>query len=116
MRPFLSISLLVLALFGQPDGKALAGPLEDAGAAYKSGDYKTALRLVRPLAIEGNVDAQNSLGVMYARGQGVPRDVEEAAYWFREAARRGSRDALYTLEKLYADGELDPDRPSDVRI
>ena len=44
-----------------------AGPLEDAAAAYSRGDYATALRLLRPLADQGDAVAQNYLGVMYSR-------------------------------------------------
>ena len=41
-------------------GVAVAGPFEDGVAAYDRGDYATALRLWRPLAEEGNPDAQAS--------------------------------------------------------
>jgi hypothetical protein len=36
---------------------AVAGPLEDRVAAYSRGDFATALRLLRPLAENGNADA-----------------------------------------------------------
>jgi uncharacterized protein len=45
-----------------------AGPLEDGQAAYNRGDYATALKLFRPLAEQGNADAQNNLGWLYERG------------------------------------------------
>ena len=35
-------------------GPVAAGPFEDATAAYGNGDYATALRLIRPLAEQGN--------------------------------------------------------------
>jgi len=38
-----------------------AGPLEDA-KAYDRGDYATALRLIRPLADQGDAAAQYLLG------------------------------------------------------
>jgi TPR repeat protein len=52
-------------------GAAVAGPWEDALAAYERSDYATALRLFRPLADQGFSKAQHNLGVMYANGQGV---------------------------------------------
>jgi hypothetical protein len=64
-----------LALFGL----VVAGPLEDGKAAYKSGDYATAVRLLRPLADLGNADAQNNLGAIYYSGHGVPQDYAQAA-------------------------------------
>lgn len=44
---------------------AFAGPFEDAIAAYNRHEYGTALRLMRPLAEQGNADAQNGMGALY---------------------------------------------------
>ena len=71
-------------------GGAAAGPLEDGLAAHERGDYATALRLFRPLGEQGNASAQYNLGVMYALGQGVPRDNVQAYMWFDLAAARFS--------------------------
>jgi uncharacterized protein len=68
---------------------AVAGPVEDAAAAYKRGDYATAMRLFRPLADEGDASAQVVLGFMYKRGQGVPQDFAAAVRWYRLAADQG---------------------------
>jgi hypothetical protein len=38
-------------------GTALAGPLEDAMAAYERGDYATVLQLIYPLAAQGDAAA-----------------------------------------------------------
>ena len=71
----IAAGLLALALFG-----ALfylfgsAGPLEDGVAAYQEGDYATAMSYWRPLADQGNAEAQASLGMMYLKGQGVSQD------------------------------------------
>ena len=63
MRNFVRASVLLLALvLSEP---VLAGPLEDANAAYGKEDYATALRLFRPLADQGDADAQFMLGGMY---------------------------------------------------
>jgi TPR repeat protein len=43
---------------------ACTGPSEDADKAYHRGDYKTAYRLFKQLAEQGNVKAQNNLGEM----------------------------------------------------
>ncbi len=39
-------------------GAAMAGPLEDAVAAFQHQDYMTAIRLFRPLADQGDPVAQ----------------------------------------------------------
>jgi hypothetical protein len=67
-------------------GSALAGPLEDGNEAQKRGDYAAALQIFRPLAVQGNADAQLSLGLMSVRGQGVPQDLDAALIWFKLAA------------------------------
>src|SRR4051812_7766262 len=53
-------------------GAAVADDWSDAAAAYERQEYATALRLWRPLAEQGNADAQFDLGGMYETGQGVP--------------------------------------------
>ena len=50
---------------------ASAGPFEDGLAAAQRQDYATALRLWKPLAAQGNAEAQNNLGVMYGFGTTV---------------------------------------------
>jgi uncharacterized protein len=78
-----------------------AGPREDAGAAYKKGDYATALRLIRPLAEKGDADAQVNLGVMYANGRGVPQDYAAAVSWYRKAAAQGDAQGQTELGLMY---------------
>ena len=92
----LGLVALVLGLsLAAPVG---AGPLEDAVAAYKRGDYATAVRLFRPLAEQGLAQAQNNLGAMYASGHGMPRDDAEAVTWYRKAADQGYALAQATSE------------------
>jgi uncharacterized protein len=52
-------------------GSAPAGPAEDGAAAYKLGDYLTAMRFLRPLAHQGNADAQFLLEGKYTAEAGV---------------------------------------------
>jgi hypothetical protein len=75
-------------------------------AAYHNGDYATALRLASVLAQdEGDARAQALLGLMYYRGQGLPRDYAEAAKWFRLAADQGDVDAQFHLGVMYSEGQ-----------
>jgi len=85
-------------------GPAVAGAFEDAVSAHERGDYATALRLLRPLADQGNACAQFNLGFMYANGQGVPQDYTEAATWYRRSADKFNADAQYNLGFLYDKG------------
>lgn len=52
-------------------------------------DYETALRKWRSLAKERDARAQRHLGVMYAKGLGVPQDDAKAVKWYRKAAVQG---------------------------
>jgi TPR repeat protein len=72
MREILRM-LMVASLLSINGGIVAAGPLEDAGAAYQRGDYPTALRLIRPLAEQGNAVAQFNLGLMYETDEVSPR-------------------------------------------
>jgi hypothetical protein len=81
-----------------------AGPSEDAEAAYKNGDYATALRLSEELAQQGDAMAQSRLGLMYRNGHGVPQDDQQAVEWFRKAAEQGNAGAQANLGYLYETG------------
>ena len=83
----------------------LAEPLEDANAAYDKQDYTAALRLFRPLADQGYASAQLNLGMMYAKGQGVPQDYVQAVNWYRLAADRGYASAQIMLGIMYSKGQ-----------
>ena len=82
-------------------GAATAGPFEDGVAAHEHGDYARALRLLRPLAEQGNATAELHLGSMYHEGEGVPQDYAEAAKWFRKAAEQGTVAAQLKLSLMY---------------
>ena len=76
---------------------AVSGPLEDGLEAAESGDYATALKLLRPLAEQGHAEAQYNLGVMYRNGQGVPHDDAEAVKWYRLAAEQGYASSIGSI-------------------
>jgi len=84
---------------------APAQTYENAEAAAKRGDYATAMRIIRPLADQGNAKAQDLVGTIYQEGWGVPRDHAEAAKWFRRAANQGDATAQFGLGTMYRDGE-----------
>ncbi len=101
----LKIVLGGVVLAAMISGGAVAGPLEEAWAAYERGDFATALHLWRPLAAQGNAFAQSNLGFMYDSGQGVPQDQGEAVKWYRLAAEQGNARAQSNLGSMYASGE-----------
>jgi len=82
---------------------AWAGPWEDGIASYNRGDYVPAIRLFRPLAEAGNPKAQNVIGVMYRKGQGVAKSSARAFMWFSLAAKRGDAKAKAELQEVSRD-------------
>jgi len=55
----------------------------------------------RKASDQGEAQAQDSLGAMYANGHGVPQDYAEAAKWWRKAAAQGAAGAQYNLGASY---------------
>src|SRR5215831_20986620 len=96
------ITTVVLSL-GLADPVAAAS-FEDGLAAYRRGDYATAIQLLRHFADEGNADAQSRLGFLYANGRGVPRDDAAAVNWYRKAADQGYAYAQANLGYMYQNG------------
>ena len=62
------------------------------------------LDAVRQAAEQGDAAAQYNLGLMYANGEGVPKDDAEAVKWYRLAAEQGDANAQYGLGFMYATG------------
>jgi hypothetical protein len=89
----------------EPLGLA-SSPAEAAYAAYDKGNYKAALRGLLPLAEQGDVRAQTTLGLLYYRGsRDTQRNDAEAAKWFRLAAERGDAVAQFNLGVMYSEGQ-----------
>ena len=89
---------LTLAVFAQT---AFAQDYWAGLDAYLESDYGTALNEWLPLAEQGDASAQGSLGIMYANGEGVPKDDVEAARWYRLAAEQGLANSQNNLGVMY---------------
>jgi uncharacterized protein len=94
------VSLALCLIFTSP---AFAG-FDEGFAAYKKGDYSTAMKEWRPLAEQGDASAQDGLGFLYFFGKGVTKDQSEAAKWYAKAAEHGNADAQDKLAAMYSLG------------
>ena len=103
MKAILRSGFLVLAIMALAV-PASAGPYEDGFAAHQSGDYATALEFWRPLAEQGDAEAQYALGLMHFIGRGIPQDDAGAVKWWREAAMQAHVEAQTNLGSMYAGG------------
>jgi len=72
--------------------------------AYNRGNYATALSELRPLAEQGDVISQYTLGALYANGYGVPQDYIQARKWYTQAAVQRYAIAQVHLGVLYEEG------------
>ena len=61
--------------------------------AWGRGDRPRAVAEWRPLAVQGDADAQFNLGQAYKLGRGVPTDPAQALAWFKRAADQGHLQA-----------------------
>jgi TPR repeat protein len=73
--------------------------------AYNRGDFAAALKEWQPLAQQNDANSQYNLGLLYARGQGVPQDYKQAIAWYQKAAEQGVPAAEYNLGVMYANGQ-----------
>lgn len=81
--------------------------LADTGAglsAFKMKNYELAYREWKVSAEAGQAEAQFDLGVLYAQGLGVRRDLTEASNWYGKSARQGNPEAEFALGQLYSRG------------
>lgn len=70
-----------------------------------TGAYASEFDDLKKVAEQGNAEAQNRLGVMYATGRGAPQNDREAGKWLSLAAGKGDRDAQARLGIMYRYGE-----------
>src|SRR5262245_6412249 len=78
--------------------------LADALMPYAQRDYVRALRLLAPLAEQGNAIAQLKLGMIFLRGKVDSPDHVVALRWFTKAAEQGQAAAQFELGRIYRDG------------
>src|SRR6266480_1924844 len=66
---------------------------------------REALARTKANAEKGDAEAQLEMGLIYASGAGVTKDIVKAAKWHRKAADQGLATAQYQLGLDYANGE-----------
>lgn len=85
------------AFAGDPDTQNAQGL-----SYYKAKDYSQALIWFTKSANQGHQLAQNSLGIMYSKGQGVTKNYNQAVIWFAKAASQGHQRAQHNIGVIYA--------------
>lgn len=114
LRRIVLAGAVVLAL------PAAAETMEDAQGAIDTGRFAQAAEWLKPMANDGNANAQFRLGNLYYHGQGVPEDEVMAVFWWKKAAAHGHADAMFQLAGAYLFGAhaakfvSDPDREAAI--
>ncbi len=73
-------------------------------AAFKTKDYHRAYQEWKAAAEAGQAEAEFDLGLLYAEGLGVRRDLSEAMRLYRSAAEKGNAQAQFALGQIYLRG------------
>jgi TPR repeat protein len=91
------LNTLVVVVNGVPGNFLL-----DTGATYVAvtPDFAS----YRLAAAQGDVEAQDYLGLMYEFGRGVPKDYDEAVKWYRLAATQGNALGQTNLGAMFRNG------------
>jgi uncharacterized protein YbaP (TraB family) len=103
-RLWIAFALALFAVTAAPAHGEPGAGLE----AGRRGDATT-YEQRKALAEEGDPAAQYALGLVYEHGEGRPRNLAEAARWYREAAKQGHVEAQVGLGAFYARGEGVPE-------
>lgn len=80
-----------------PDMLFESGLKHYKGTKFHRVNYAEAFSFFLAAASRGHVSAQNFIGLMYDKGEGVAADVSTATEWFTKAANQGLPVAQYNL-------------------
>ncbi len=105
MRIGLLLSSILVLVTTLAAAQSLEQRMRTAAGANERKDFATAIGIWRPLAEQGNAEAETLLGAMYWSGEGVPRDHREAARLYLRAAQQGYARAQNDIGFMYGFGE-----------
>jgi len=88
--------------------------IEHARDLMEAGKFAEAREALLPFARSGNADAEELIGVMYALGLGVEKDLERAFEWYLRSSMKGHPGAQSGVGWYYELG-LGMPRPDLVR-
>lgn len=80
-----------------------------AGQRFRAGDHAGAAAILGNAAKAGNPMAQLRLAMLYGQGDGVPRNIRNAIYWYTQAAASGEPGAQAELATYYEEGDVIPE-------
>ena len=111
-----SIKGYLLICLAAAFSNVVASDLDDAVTAMRTGDFAEAYCIMRPLAENGDADAQYNIGWMYMNGYGLRVNDSLALEWWQKAAEQGHSDASFSIGMLYSLGDGEVSKDSDAAI
>src|SRR5262245_21156649 len=122
---------VITAVMAQPTKKAPPSPptpapapnatsnsdqsnIDVAYGAFQRGFYLTAFNEAAKRAQQNDPAAMTLLGELYGQGLGVARDDSKAAQWYKMAAAKGDRDAIFALAMFSFQGRAGPRSVDDA--
>ncbi|MFT5117837.1 MAG: TPR repeat protein [Kiritimatiellia bacterium] len=82
-----------------------AADYEEGKQAYLKKDYALALEILKPLAEQGDSQAQITMGLMYDYGHGVEKSPAESIKWYLMAAEQGVPLVQHDIGVKYFQGQ-----------
>ncbi len=110
------IAGLLLISLSAAFNNAAAGDLDAAVDAMRTGDFAEAYCIMRPLADDGDADAQYNIGWMYLNGYGLRVNDSLALEWWLKASEQGHSDANLSIGMLYSLGDGEVPKDNDKAI
>ncbi len=91
--PTTLLELVLQGEQGDPKAQLELGERYSSGSSGATKDMAEAAKWYRKAAVQGDGTAQQMLGFMYFKGEGVPQDFSEAKRWLTNAAEQGNTAA-----------------------
>ena len=91
--------------------------MDHLGTCYEKGtgvktNFEEAARLYKQASDGGSFDSLGNLGVMYIKGEGLPRETRTAVDLFQRGANKESSLCMYFLGQCYEGGVAEKGNPN----
>jgi TPR repeat protein len=100
-----SVKILIGFLIGVLFSAPVAADWKKARAAFDQLDFEKALEELLPVAEQGDIRAQLSVGDLYRVNPRIKRDFPKGASWYERAAVQGSAEGQAMLAMVYFHGQ-----------
>jgi len=117
IRLILNITTLIITLFvlyGTVSPSFVrADDFQDAVRIVNKRDFKTAYKMLVPLAEKGHAAAQLILGMMYFKGTGVEKNIVQADKWLLISEKQGQEAGK--KNRIFVERQMNSDQISKAR-